>query len=267
VSAAQLKLDNSYNTDGVYWITINGTSQPVYCIMNSAINGGGWMMMMKATRSSTWEYYSNLWTTNNLLNYTIGSTTNVNRNDGDAKYDVMNHFQGKDFLALWPDIGQGGSISVSGYPWIWLQNNYFNAGQRITPISFFSSANRNFIGDAKLFSGWASGVFSSQTDVRFYGFNWRNDTALAGTISNDTNSASVRWGFGWNENGGISGQASPILYPNANMGSDDVSGGIGMRYTRGAPVGNFFYGAGDAIGCCNDTTGINRSARVEMYVR
>jgi hypothetical protein len=44
-------------------------------------------------------------------------------------------------------------------------------------------------------------------------------------------------------------------------GSDDVSGGIGMdsRY------GNF--SGGDLIGCCQDTTGINRSARVEVYIR
>jgi hypothetical protein len=44
-------------------------------------------------------------------------------------------------------------------------------------------------------------------------------------------------------------------------GSCDVSGGIGMdsRY------GNF--SGGDLIGCCNDTTGINRSARVEVYIR
>lgn len=257
VSAAQLKADWGYNTDGVYWILINGVPEQVYCIMNSAINGGGWMMMMKATRGATFEYYSNLWTTNNTLN-----PTQVNRNDGDAKFNVMNHFAAKDMLALWPDIGQGGSISVAGYPWIWLQNN-FNGGARQTPISFFSTADRLFIGDAKLFSGWAPGVFSSQVDVRFYGFNWRNNTARAGTISNDTNSASVRWGFGWNENG----PNSPQLYPNADMNSDDVSGGIGMRYTRGAPLGNLFYSAGDGIGCCNDTTGINRSARVEVYVR
>jgi len=27
------------------------------------------------------------------------------------------------------------------------------------------------------------------------------------------------------------------------------------------------YSAGDKINCCNDTTGINRSARVEIYIR
>jgi hypothetical protein len=261
VSAAQLKIDNGYNTDGVYWITINNTAQPVYCIMNSAIDGGGWMMIMKATRGTTFSHNASYWETNNLLNYTVGSTTNVNRNDGDAKFDVYNQFAGKDMLALWPDIGQGGSISVSGYPWIWLQNDY-NGGTRITPLSFFQTSGYRsgqamnfggrgrFIRDAKTFSGWAAGVFSSQVDIRFYGFNYENHP-------NYGSQWKVRWGFGWNEN-------SEGLYPSTDVvpkGSNDLTGGIGLDVQ-----GNNFS-AGDVIACCQDTTGINRSARVEMYVR
>jgi hypothetical protein len=250
VSAAQLKADNGYNTDGIYYITINGTAQPVYCIMNSAINGGGWMMAMKATRGTTFEYSTSYWTTNNLLNYTVGSTTNVNRNDGDAKFDVMNYFAAKDILALWPDIGQGGSVSVSGYPWIWLENDYYS-GTRITPISFFSTVDRLFKRDAKSFSGWAAGVFSSQVDIRFYGFNFRGYS----------DAAPVRWGFGWNENNEGLYSSVSTLSAGVDPGSDDVSGGIGMRSDWGG------YSAGDTIHCCQDTSGINRSARVEVYVR
>jgi hypothetical protein len=161
----------------------------------------------------------------------------------------MNYYQGKDFLARWPDIttGTGGSISGLG-SWIWLQNNY-NDGIRITPISFFSTASRKFVMDAKTYSGWANGIFSSQVDVRFYGFNYFNNNNLAKS----------RWGFGWNENGGG-------LFPNGDMNSDDVVGGIGLKGTQ------FFtnsrdFSAGDVIGCCADTIGINRSARVEVYVR
>ena len=103
--------------------------------------------------------------------------------------------------------------------------------------------------DAKLYSGWASGVFSSQTDVRFYGFNYYN---------NQSPFTRTRWGFGWNENGGG-------LFPNGDMNSDDVIGGIGLQGNQqnlGAT-----YSAGDYIGCCQDSSGINRSARVEVYVR
>lgn len=234
-SAAQLKSDWGYNTDGVYWINVNGTPEQVYCIMNSAIDGGGWMMAMKATRGTTFSWGSSFWTANNTLNPTA-----TNRNDGDAKFNVMNFFPTKDVLALWPDLGQGGCINVAGYPFIWLQNNWYLSGQRITPISFWSTVDRLFVQDANNYCGIAN--FSRQVDVRFYGFNYRNNPATART----------RWGFGWNENGGG-------LFPNGNMDSDDVFGGIGMI------AGS--YSAGDLISCCQNVTGINRSARVELYVR
>ena len=67
----------------------------------------------------------------------------------------------------------------------------------------------------------------------------------------------ARWGFGWNENG-------EGLYPGGSSGaagSNDVSGGIGLDSNAGN------ISAGDRINCCNDTTGINRQARVEIYVR
>lgn len=241
-SAQQLKNDYGYNTDGVYWIDLPtvGPTQ-IYCIMNSAIDGGGWMMAMKATRGNTFNYTARHWTNVSTLN-----RNDLTRNDADAKYHTMNYFQGKDLLALWPDIGQGGSISVSGYPWTWLQNN-FNDGNRTTMINFFNTVDRKFIMDAKLYSGWASGVFSSQTDVRFYGFNYRNNPGFA----------RVRWGFGWNENGGG-------VYPGGNMDSDDVTAGIGIN-TFWNNIN--YYSAGDNIACCQDTTGINRSARVEVYIR
>jgi hypothetical protein len=51
--------------------------------------------------------------------------------------------------------------------------------------------------------------------------------------------------------------------PTGIEGSGDVGGGIGMNYRNGTSL----YSAGDYIGCCQDTTGINRQARVEIYVR
>lgn len=243
-SAAAIKSLTGTNTNGVYWINLPtvGPTQ-IFCIMDSAIDGGGWMMMLKATRANTFEFSSTHWTTVTTLNPTA-----TNQSDGDAKFNTMNYFQGKDMLALWPDLSQGGSISASGYPFIWLQNNY-NDGTRITPISFWNTVDRKFIMDANNFSGIAN--FSRQTDVRFYGFNYRNNQA----ISNGTR---TRWGFGWNENGGG-------LYPNGNMDSDDVAGGIGLNGLQQNT--SLKYSAGDIIGCCQNVTGINRSARVELYVR
>ena len=61
--------------------------------------------------------------------------------------------------------------------------------------------------------------------------------------------------LGWNENGGG-------LWPNANETSNDVAGGIGMVHRNGSR-----YSAGDYIGCCQNVSGFNRTARVEMYIR
>ena len=230
-SAIEIQKANPAAADGVYWINLPTVgAQQIYCLMDKRYDGGGWMMALKATRGTTFVYSSSYWTTTNVLN----ETTQLNRNDADAKFHTFNYFQSKDLLAIWPDIGEGGSIRGLSN-WIWLENNFYS--DRIALPTFFSSNTRWFIGDAKLSDKWQNGVFSSQTDIRFYGFNW-NDNLPS------------RWGFGWNENGGG-------LFPNGNEGSDDVMGGIGHS---GAS-------AGDQINCCADTTGINRSARVEMYVR
>jgi hypothetical protein len=57
----------------------------------------------------------------------------------------------------------------------------------------------------------------------------------------------VRWGGTFNENGGS--------LPTTN----DVSGGIGMEQRS--------YSAGDAIGCCQNTTGLNKSLSFKWFIR
>jgi hypothetical protein len=232
--------------------------------MDSTYDGGGWMMVMKATRGTTFNYGASYWTTQNVLNQ-----NNLNQDDGDAKYDAFNYFEGTDLMARWPDIPTtGGSIEGTGN-WIWMEKG-FNGGRastRTNLVDFFTNAGTYesgdggtyggyFLRDAKTFTGWASGVFSSQVDIRFYGFNFRNNPLYFGATD-----AKVRWGFGWNENGEGLYTSPATLAVGPYRGSDDVSGGIGMdsRY------GNF--SGGDLIGCCQDTTGINRSARVEVYIR
>jgi hypothetical protein len=173
----------------------------------------------------------------------------------------MNRFKAKDIMAVWPDIttGTGGSITGLGV-WTWLENNFNVRSERTTLINFFGSSVGNgmtacgsglFKRDAKTFSGWASGIFSSQVDIRFYGFNYV-------TYPSFNTQAKVRWGMAWNENG--EGLFPGVAY-SPYQGSNDVSNGIGMGSNFGS------YSAGDVINCCQDTTGINRSARVEMYVR
>lgn len=242
-SARSIKTIKPSATDGVYWINLpTAGPKEIYCIMDSNYDGGGWMMAMKATRGTTFNFAANYWTTTNVLN-----ETNTNIADGDAKFETFNRFAGKDLLAVWPDLtANSGCFNVPrGH--IWLENNFWQAGTAITLTNLFNTANEanSFLRDANNFCG--INQFSRQTDVRFYGFNYSNDQNLART----------RWGFGWNENGGG-------LWPGGNQGSDDVSGGIGMTGTQQGQVN---YSAGDFIGCCQNVTGFNRSARVEIYVR
>jgi len=238
ISAAQLKIDYPSKPDGVYWIDLPtaGPTQ-IYCLMNSTYSGGGWMLAMKATTGTTFSYSSTYWTNVNTLN-----PTDVTRNNGDAKYQVMNYFQAKDMLAIWPDILNSGTESGSIdnlTNWTWLQNNFHNSGSTTTLISKFSGAQVAYettTSGTMTFSGYGASAFSNQGGFTFYGINY---TTLA--------NASVRWGFAWNNE--------------TNQASNDVSGGIGM----GSSYGNF--SAGDKINCCSINTGINRSARVEVYIR
>lgn len=263
-SAAELLANIPSSTNGVY--TINGN--PTYCIMDSSVNGGGWMLAMKATTGTTFNFNADYWTTSNTLN-----PSETNRNDGDAKFHIMNTFAAKDIMAIWPDITtNGGGLGSNVFNcWTWLENNFYS-GSRISLINFFSTAGTFNTGDASTagnyggyFKGlatsspnWADGIFSTQTDINFYGFNFKNYPNS--TYGNGT--AKVRWGFGWNENGeGNYTNPASLTIGGSVAGSDDVSGGIGMD----SGFGN--YSAGDKISCCNNRTGINRSARVEIYIR
>ena len=227
-SAAYLTAKNNY-TNGVYWINLPTVGPTrVYCILDTAVDGGGWMMAMKATRGTTFPYSSTYWTANNTLN-----PSDATRNDADAKFDTMNYYPAKDMLALWPDITTvGGTLSLSSYGcWCWLKNGVVGSQPL---INYFSTAS-NIVFDSNPRAGKERGsIFSSQAGNQFYGVNY---TLRGGD--------EVRWGFAWNNE--------------TDWGSNDVRGGIGLAANA--------YSAGDHIGCCQDQTGINRTARVEVYVR
>ena len=237
-SAYAIKQAYPSSLDGVYWIDLpNEGPTEVYCLMDNAYDGGGWMLAMKATQGTTFRYSSSYWTSSNTLN-----TTSLNRSDEDAKYAVMNEFEAEDIMAIWPDISDigGESGSIDGLAnWTWLESD-FNSGTRITLISKFSAGqdtkySSNTAGNVT-FDGFNTSVFSKQGNFSFYGFNYSGFT-----------NGKVRWGFAWNNE--------------ANQQSNDVSGGIGMHTNFG------YYSAGDKKRCCQTSTGINRKARVEIYIR
>jgi hypothetical protein len=231
-SAADIKSNNSSATDGVYWIDLpsSGPTQ-IYCVMNSAWDGGAWMLAMKATRGTTFQYSSNYWTTNNTLN-----PSDVNLNDGDAKYAVFNEFEGDDIAARFPDVSSGGTLGSNLGGWTWNENNRLLS--RSLSTFFANTATNTYLlqdGSVPSWTGFASGPFTGQSGWRKYGFNLNDGTRQS------------RWGFLWNN------ETTP--------GSNDVDGGVGMGSRPN-------YSAGDYVTCCAaHNNGVNRSMRMEIYVR
>ncbi|WP_052257089.1 arabinofuranosidase catalytic domain-containing protein [Flavobacterium sp. AED] len=238
ISAVQIKADFPNSVDGVYWINLpNVGPTQIYCIMDSAYNGGGWMLAMKATNGITFNYDATYWTAANTLNSTDNS-----RNDGDAKYETMNNYEAKDLMAIWPDISNNNteSGSIDGLSnWTWLQNDFHDQGLKTTLISKFSGSQTEYYSatdGSMTFSGYGESVFSNQEGYTFYGINYMFNSG-----------SRVRWGFAWNNE--------------TDQGSNDISGGIGMDSSYGG------YSAGDKINCCQINTGVDRAARVEVYIR
>jgi hypothetical protein len=239
-SCLDIKNSTGTNANGVYTIalSVGGAvmNTQVYCLMDSAMDGGGWTMAMKAPRNSqTFPYSSNYWTTSNTLN--VGNAASVTADATNAKFDTFNYISATSMLAVFPDAGiNGGSITGHTYGWTWKQ--VIPNGPK-TPLAIFSGASEQFISDAYLYSGFDTRVWTRQRDIRFYGFNWDDNYK-------------TRWGFGWNENGGG-------LFPNGYKGSDDATGGLGLNWNN--------YSAGDGSFCCTESNGLNRSMAFEMYVR
>ena len=250
LSAVAIKNLTGTNTNGVYWINLPtvGPTQ-IYCIMDSAVSSGGWMMAMKTIGyGTTFYYYSSYWTNAYTLN-----ASDTTRNANDAKYNTFNYYQSTDMMAIWPDIPYtGGTITLptsygdNNNVWCWLKLAYASQGQ--TLLSLFTTTSSYYFRSQPSYpasypvcpeagNSTYTSVFSQQPNAVFYGINFN---LMGGKYT--------RWGIVCNEN-------NP-----GDFSSCDVCGGIGMD----SQTGNM--SSGDYYGCCG-TIGINRSARVEMYIR
>lgn len=216
--------------NGVYWINLPnvGTTQ-VYCIMDPACAGGGWMLAMKATQGNTFHYESDHWKQATTLN-----KNNPSRSNGDAKYDIFNHYKARDWFAGFPDVpDETGDISRNVYNgFTWVEHNAVNSEKTLLEVFQNNqriTKSRNPTGLNK----FNKNVWSRQSPFQFYGMNYQGGHGFKS-----------RWGFGWNENG------------SNNERSNDAGGGIGTQHAS----------AGDRFHCCGHR-GLNRPMRMEFYVR
>jgi hypothetical protein len=231
-SAQSIKNITGTNTNTSYWIALPSVgATSLFCAMDSAYAGGGWIMAMKSTAGSTdFSYSSGYWTGINVLN-----ETSTSQSDATSKFNSFNYFQGTQILARFPDVSAGGTIGGLG-GWVW--NETMPGGTR-TLQNFFANQAITYVRENDAIFAWAghgnNGPFSAQGGWRKYGYNLN--------IGN----SQCRWGFTWNNE---SGEAN----------SSDVYSGIGLGGPRA-------WSCGDSVGCCQTYTGVNRQMRMEMYVR
>jgi hypothetical protein len=238
-SCLDIKTQTGTNTNGEYTIALNVggsvVNTQVYCLMDSAMDGGGWTMVMKSAQTSTtFNYSASYWTTANVLNETDASAAL-----SDSKYNTFNYLSATNMLAVFPDVNinsfgstERGSIDGHNYGWTWKQS--VPSGPK-TALGVFSGVDKQYVSLPAAFNGHNGTIFTEQEGFKWYGFNYPGGG----------HQLKVRWGFGWNNEG--------------DEGSNDVSGGIGLSSRS--------YSAGDVYNCCRTSIGVNRSMAMQMYVR
>jgi len=244
-SARFIQQTYGITTNGVYWINLStvGVTQ-LYCIMDPVCAGGGWMLGMKATRGTTFPYSSTYWTSTSTTLNTGDNTLN----DADAKFNSFNYFPATDWLALFPDAPvQGGDIT-GGYnsSWTWVETNV--TGTTIPPVVWLA----NGIQTTKASNGYGYAATNPAPAnlAKYSGSIWSNEGTGAnfnwyGMNYTTLASANVRWGWAWNNE--------------TDQLSNDIFGGIGLAAGSES--------AGDYISCCAATIGINRTMRVQWFIR
>lgn len=238
-NALYLKGQYPAYTDGVYWINCGGTPTQTYCLMDSKWDGGGWMLIMKAARGSTFNWGSSYWTTTNTLNPADTSTTIA-----DAKFNAFNSVPVTDVMAVWPasEVGAGntgGSLAVSD-GWVWLVKDWYT--RAITPLEGFQIDRDATPPDIFNFSG-----FSITSPIWSYQMSTRSHIFGSGAHINGPDDHLARWGFIWNNEVDTTA-------------TQDAFAGIGLS-APSSSGGDFYFWGGV------DKRGVNRNIAWLMYGR
>lgn len=241
-SASNILAIHGTLANGTYYINCSGTAKATYCLMGSAYDGGGWMLLMKMNNGNTFGFNASYWTSSNVLN-----ETDMTRNAGDSKYDVFNHIPIKDVMAIWParDVGSntGGSFTVAD-GWVWNMPNWYNNGSNITALGGFQisrDGNPLNIGTYSGFSTTAP-MWTYQTGTQWQGFVGSHFTGIPANHG-------ARWGWFWNN------EVNTLYTTDAIAGIGVIN--IGTQYS----AGDFYNWTGV------NKYGYNRSIQCELYGR
>ena len=220
--------------------------------MDSAFDGGGWMLAMKGHNENTIFAYNGKDTNNN--NYWTSDNT---YNDADenpdpdftssAKYNIFNYYPVKKCMAIFNFGKDAAKNAIYKYGWCWMENIQFNISLKEyfsldkSIFIYYSSGNYDLLKESNYtnhftndFSKTKIEKISNKTDFdkyiigTFYSKDyWSRQEEFKAYGFNITNKGhKVRWGCIFNENGG------------GIPDSCDVSGGIGLS--------NRAWGAGNS---------------------
>lgn len=296
-SAYEIKQATGINMDGQYWIDVNGTPTLVYCIMNSVMSGGGWMLAMKGKKTSVnFKYTSNYWTNTATLNATYpqrwknGDTVSNLIRDTDSKYSVFGYSKINQILALYPEqtaysggaiaAGTTGNTSVA-YGFSWLETT--TAG-RVWTAADGDSYN------VDLSAGGGPKGSSCVTTATTLTNLFQSSNRCAFRKVSDSYSASetpysaignglffsqpyIRF-FGINY--GSSNPSNMALArfgfgwnenTTTSEGSNDGSGGIGLSFNGNVSTGSAYGCCATQIGISGSTQGSGTNIPFEMYIR
>jgi hypothetical protein len=262
-SAYHIKLATCTNDNGIYWILKdNGDAIQIYCIMDSACFGGGWMLAMKGSKTTLLFGFDSVhWKTDTVVNNNdFNVINNASNNLIDSKYEIFNYFKVSQCLAIFDSNDTNGAINLPNYGWAWLESSFYDGQRKLSLKEFYANEyakfvyyssgahdfvasfnsrnasikyNYNFVRRLDINSYnqrvqntvYPGNVWARQEEFKAYGFN----------IRPYAHAHAVRWGGTFNENGGG--------VPDSN----DVSGGIGLQCG---------WNAGNHIGCCQSVTGV-----------
>jgi Fibronectin type III domain len=239
-SPQELYLLYGTTTNGAYNLSVGGSSVSHYLMMDrNNSDSGGWILMMKGTKTSTAFNYDSTNFSSNSTTLNTGSTTNDVSTD--AKFAGYNSLSVKKLLAVFKDptagtISAGGDLASNPFGGhVWMETltstaTPYTTLNTTTAITTGTYTNTRYSIYRASNASNATQVFSYQEAVGYYGFN-----------VSPCGGNGMRWGVDWNNESdysscdvhlgiGFSGYGSGdfVIWNGATYGSQGVGAGKGQ---------------------------------------